>query len=242
MEKPLRHELKYLITSDSKDFLLEYWRRYLGADPHTRKMALSPVMSQYYDSPDLRFYEEKLDGVGFRNKVRMRCYGFTFVPGQPVFLEIKQRIWDRVYKIRQKMDNFNPGYMDPENWVFDTPEKQAAFRVQLEKYNLRPSARIWYQRQAFQCMVETDVRITFDSVLTALYPGEELTHDIMEDPSRRILPDDQVILEVKATKEIPAWVSDGVFRVGLRQIPVPKYVMGIEKLGINETIPPRVYQ
>ena len=56
----------------------------------------SSILSQYYDSPDLLFYREKLDGVARRVKLRIRTYGLQFKPGSTTFLEIKLRTNDRV--------------------------------------------------------------------------------------------------------------------------------------------------
>jgi len=52
------------------------------------------VTSLYYDTADLRFYWEKIEGSRFRRKLRMRLYGEPSECGEhtPVQIEIKQRV------------------------------------------------------------------------------------------------------------------------------------------------------
>lgn len=240
--KPLRDELKYIITTNDRNYLIEMWRMRLEKDPHTDHCAMTPILSQYYDSPNLRFYEEKLDGIGFRNKVRLRTYGMKFEPGQTTFLEIKQRVWDKVRKVRHRIKDFKLEHLDPKTWNLADAENMAAFSVLVEKYRLRPSAQIWYQREAYQGAANPDLRVTFDSCVMGMFPGELLSPDMMDDPSRKLLPDNLVILEIKSNSGIPSWVPEGVRRIELIQQTVPKYVMGVEKLGLTGTTPVGVFE
>ncbi len=53
-----------------------------------------PVTSLYYDTADLRFYWEKIEGLKFRRKLRMRLYGnpADCTDDTSVQIEIKQRV------------------------------------------------------------------------------------------------------------------------------------------------------
>ncbi len=237
--KPLRHELKFVVSQGQYTALRERWRRHLTKDPHTNADAVTPILSQNYDTPALTFYEEKLDGFHFRNKVRLRTYGYRFEHGGLAFLEIKQRLGDRVRKIRQKIVSLEARHFDPEGWTFDDPADESAFGVLMERYQLRPSAQTWYLRQAYMSVVEPDVRVTFDSCLTGLLPGERLDWETISDPLRKLLPEIRVICEVKATRALPRWVFRGVQAAELVQRPVPKYVLAVEKLGLHRD--PRIY-
>lgn len=234
MNRPFRSELKYLVRHADQEVLLENWRRYLVKDPFTNEDAVTPVLSQYYDSPSLRFYEEKLDGLWFRNKVRLRVYANRFRGGAAAFLEIKQRLGDKVHKIRQRLENFLPSDLEPTNWRFSSPEQQSAFGVLLERHHLCPSAQVFYQREAYQGVVEPDVRVTFDRCLTGLFPGEVLTPGLLADSARALMPDTLSIMEVKVTGTVPSWVTDGAQMVELIQKPVPKYVLAVEKLRLQQ--------
>ena len=74
--RPFRQELKFLIHHSVRRMLLERWRRYLVRAPFTNQHAVTPVLSQYYDSPHLTFYHEKLAGIRLRNKEVIELYDF----------------------------------------------------------------------------------------------------------------------------------------------------------------------
>ncbi len=233
--RPFRQELKFLIHYSLREMLLERWSRYLMRAPFTNEHAVTPVLSQYYDSPDLLFYHEKVDGLPLRNKVRIRQYSHRFERGATTFLEIKHRQHDLVKKYRYAFKDFDPEiHLDPANWEIDDRELESAILTLRERHRLRASAQTYYQREAYQGAVEADIRITFDTVLIGLHPRERLTPMMIHDPSRRLMADTLVILEVKATKGIPPWVHEGVVAAELRQKTIPKYISAVEALGLLE--------
>ncbi len=67
-----RFELKYLISLREAERFKTALRAYLLDDEHGNgRYALT---SLYYDSPDFRCYWEKVDGIKFRRKLRIRRY------------------------------------------------------------------------------------------------------------------------------------------------------------------------
>lgn len=228
----LRSELKYLVHQGAKDILLQRWGRYLTRAPFTNRHGVSPVLSQYYDSPKLDFYHEKVEGVGLRQKVRLRTYGFEMRAGQAAFLEIKIRHNDYLTKRRYRIPDFSERHLHPRNWEIEDPEARRAFHGLLNRYQLRRSAQVYYQREAYEGVVERDVRVTLDTCVVALHPGESLTRRLIDDRSRTLIPDTLAILEVKSTKGIPAWVHDGIVALELEQKAIPKYAAAVEALGL----------
>ena len=240
--RPFRQELKFLVHYSLREMLLARWSRYLVRAPFTNEHAVTPILSQYYDSPDLTFYEEKLDGVALRNKVRMRQYSHRFEAGATTFLEIKHRHNDLVRKYRYQYPDFDPEvHLDPANWKIDDRELESAILGLRERHHLRASAQTYYQREAYEGAVEKDVRITFDTVLIGLHPHERLTPELLHDPSRRLMADTLAILEVKATRGIPPWVHEGVMAAELQQKTIPKYITAVEVLGLVKLTAGGVY-
>ena len=143
MIRPHREELKFVLHHSVKTPLLERWSRYLVKAPFTDQHAVRPILSQYYDSPFLDFHREKLDGIAYRNKVRLRVYDLEFKAGATAFLEIKQRHNTLVRKIRHQIEGFHPGHLNPRTWTFDRKEEEAAFRLLQERYRLRASAQTY---------------------------------------------------------------------------------------------------
>lgn len=236
MTRPFRSELKYVAHHSTAAMLLERWSRHLTRDPHTDELGFTPVLSQYYDTRDLAFYREKLDGLPFRNKVRLRTYGVRFRAGARGFLEIKQRLGEKVRKIRHRIDSMKSRDLDPASWEFEDPRDANAFRSLMARHELLPSARVFYVRQAFFSVVEPSIRVTFDRGLCALFPGERVGRVETTGPSRKLMSDTLAILEVKSTEALPPWVTDGALAGELFQQPVPKYVSAVERLGTQQLI------
>ena len=232
MIRPFREELKYLVHHSTRTHLLNRWSRYLVRAEHLNADGVTPILSQYYDSPNMDFYHEKIDGERFRNKVRLRTYGYSFGDGGTSFLELKQRRNFSVRKFRYKLPGSSMDYLLPENWRFEEEQSRNLFGLLRDKYRLRRTAQVWYLREAYQARVESDVRITFDNCLVGLHPDEALTRDLLADRTRSLMQDNLVIMEVKATKGIPPWVTAGVLAAELVQRTVPKYVVAMEALGI----------
>ena len=241
MIRPLRQELKFVVHHSVKTLVLERWKRYLRNAPFTNRHAVTPILSQYYDSPDLGFYREKLDGVALRNKLRLRVYDMTFRQGAVAFLEIKHRDNDKVRKFRYKIDDFHPNHLDLPRWLPDCKALEPAFHILYERCRLRPTAQVYYQREAYEGAVESDVRVTFDTNLIGLFAGEQLTSRILKDPSRLLMPETLAILEVKATHEIPNWLQEGVLAAELQATTIPKYITAVEMLGLPAHHPTGVF-
>ena len=236
-----RRELKYLLGLRAWPGLLARWQRHLVKAPFTNEHALSPVLSLYYDSPDLCFYREKLDGLPHRQKVRLRTYGHEFRAGQTTILEIKYRNHDLVRKRRHRIAGFNPAQRAPDQWRIDDVETRGAFEALRLRYRLRPTAQVYYQREAYEGIVEQDVRITLDTCLLGLHPGERPTGRLLLDRSRGLMPETVGILEIKATRGIPGWIHEGIVAAELEQRTIPKYVTAVESLGLPQTMEAGIY-
>jgi len=87
-----RYEIKYLMKEEQLGELHDELKPRMGRDPH--QVLPTRVSSLYYDTPDLRFYWEKIDGLRFRRKLRVRVYGEpeSVTEDSTVYVEIKQRV------------------------------------------------------------------------------------------------------------------------------------------------------
>jgi len=227
-----RFERKYLLSAAARDHLLARWQGHLVRAPFTDARARYPVLSQYYDSPDLAFYREKLAGDGLRRKVRVRTYGHRFGEGGPWFLEIKHRTQETVHKTRLRLPGARRAHLDPDSWRGLDPAAAGPFVALLETHNLRPTAQVWYVREAYEAAAEPGLRVTFDSSVRALHARARMSRAALYDDAGALLPADRMVLEVKGPEELPAWVRDGIGPLELQQQSVPKYVMAVEALHL----------
>src|SRR5688572_5539744 len=73
-----RYEIKYVMPAVAVPRLRAELARRLDVDSHGAGGRGYGVWSLYYDTRDLRFYWEKVEGLRFRRKLRIRHYGDRF--------------------------------------------------------------------------------------------------------------------------------------------------------------------
>lgn len=227
-----RYELKYIIPVALRDKLIEDILKNAEPDPYSG-MDGYPLVSLYYDSPGLDCFWNKIEGIKFRRKLRLRIY-----PANPIenttkgMVEIKQRINRTVQKKRLKMplDEAHilctTGQMPPD-FEMDEMDEQVVGEVQfmVKSLHLEPTCITAYHRQAFMgSKYESGLRITFDTNVS--YRCHELLVN-ENTPNYLVLPREWTILEVKANEAIPDWVTSMLGRHNCELRRVSKYCAGI---------------
>jgi SPX domain protein involved in polyphosphate accumulation len=227
-----RFELKYMITLKQAERFKSALRAYLVPDEHGKGNGCYTLASLYYDSPDLRCYREKQDGIRFRRKLRIRYYGSEGVitDETPVFVEIKQRI-DRVTQKRRAIlaysdalrlcnDRQIPLYAHNDKAVIEE------IYVFLWQYNLQPMSIVRYNRQALiGTKYDIGLRVTFDTELS--FQSHPL-HLHEQQSSLPMLPANWVVMEIKVNERIPYWLTEMIAAHNLQMVRVSKYCCSIE--------------
>lgn len=90
-----RHELKYLVSTEQREFIESEFARYMIPDEHGE----STICNIYYDTPDFRLIRRSLEKPVYKEKLRLRSYG-TASKDEKVFLELKKKYKGIVYKRR----------------------------------------------------------------------------------------------------------------------------------------------
>ena len=157
-----RIELKYLVDWRQREILLAAFRPYLEAAPYTDELASYQILSLYYDTPTLLFYDEKCDGEMLRTKVRLRGYGTQLEKMSPCFLEIKRKVDSRILKYRKKYDRFEPSLLEPASWHLEEEPQAAQLAAALYRYRLRPAVQILYRRETYETPFVRTLRLAFD--------------------------------------------------------------------------------
>jgi SPX domain protein involved in polyphosphate accumulation len=96
----------------------------------------------------------------------------------------------------------------------------------LWQYDLHPACVVRYERQAF---IGTDydlgLRVTFDTSLS--YQTRQLILHEKAD-SLPILPQDNVVMEIKVNERIPYWLTELIAAYNLNMVRISKYCRSIE--------------
>lgn len=227
-----RFELKYILPLEQAAAFKAALSAWLIPDENGGATGSYSLTSLYYDSPDYRCYREKLDGLKYRRKLRIRVYGSCqdLQDDSPVMVEIKQR-HDRVTQKRRALLPYSQALRLCSGRTL--PEHAADDRAAVEEvlafvcsYNLQPASIVRYQRQAF---IGTDydigLRVTFDTHLT--YQLQPL--DIHRAPNGApLLRADHAVMEIKVNERLPYWLSELVARHNLNLARVSKYCASIQ--------------
>lgn len=226
-----RYEIKYLIDEFAVPALREELAARMDSDPHSPHGGY-PVTSLYYDTADLRFYWEKIEGLRFRRKLRMRHYGdpAACTDDTPVQVEIKQR----VNRVTQKRRMALP-YGQARDWLDgrQQPAHDAArgsfvdeVSTLVETLDLRPIVTTGYLREAFVGReVDTGLRVTIDH---RVHGRDRDFHFAACTDNRLTIAPSTAIVEIKADERVPYWATDMAAGLDMSVIRVSKCCQSVE--------------
>lgn len=225
-------EYKYLIPVTKFQKIKNEIIPYLVPDKNTLKNKREyTVRSLYFDSPKLKYYFEKIDGVKNRKKIRIRIYD-NDAAGKIAFLEIKRKNGDYVSKSRAPLlyQDLNRLFeiRDVKNLIICNESNKAIenaklFLSYLIQDNLRPVSLITYEREAFISKFDNSLRITFDKNLRFLSSANY--KNMFEEKKLQKVLKNKIIIEIKFKHSIPGWLRNIIIKYGLNRRSVSKYVI-----------------
>jgi SPX domain protein involved in polyphosphate accumulation len=231
-----RFELKYLVPVEQAAEIRDELAERMDQDPHSPVGGYG-VWSLYYDSPRLRFYWEKIDGLKFRRKLRIRHYGdlAAVTDDTPVCVEIKQRV-NRVTQKRRITLPYGTARQlcDGRELVEHSAQESAFVQEVLDlgvRLDLRPTVLTGYQREALVGRhTDTGLRVTFDRRIRG---RDRDFHFGTPTPENRFtMPPHLSVMEIKVNERTPHWITDLAARRNLNLIRVSKYVQAVEAFGL----------
>ena len=229
-----RLELKYLVDLDTRVAMQRVLGARLVPGEFVGRSGAYPVLSLYYDGESLPLYLEKLAGIERRMKVRLRTYAWSFADGSPWFLEAKHKEGSAIAKRRLELARGALDPLRPASWDALGPEA-APFLHARENLPLEPTASVWYQREVWVAPAG-DLRVTWDTSIRALFPGESMTHARLYDPTRAVIDDSWAVLEIKARQTVPVWLGALVRSAEIVSESVSKYVRAVDTLGLSRKV------
>lgn len=194
------------------------------------------VWSLYYDTQRLRFYYEKIEGLKFRRKLRIRRYGELGQDADEalVSVEIKQRV-NRVTQKRRVLLPYRLARDLCDRRVrVEYPGIDQAFADEvldlITRLDLRPIAMTGYRREPYVGTgADLGLRVTLDHRVR----GRDRDFDLRsEAESRYIINPSYTVMEVKANERAPYWVTDMAARHGLQIQRISKYCQSVEAHGL----------
>lgn len=236
-----RYELKYVMDWSTYFRMKKDIEVLFKKDPFGDKNGKYNVISLYYDTPALKFFQEKIDGEERRVKLRLRTYvhkdridNKRRMKQPDVFIEIKKKINKNVLKKRVYLDEKkarefieNPSLGKPFMKLVDKKGKETLREVEYLKsiFKLKPTIVVSYTRQAFVSKDNLNVRVTFDSNIR--YRRRDFSLK-MKGGDNYLLPPNLLVMEIKYTDYFPLWLVQLIqkYECGIRTF--SKYCTGIE--------------
>lgn len=233
-----RFEYKFFVPYEKLETLRRRFLKGLEYDRFARKMEHYhyTVRSIYLDTMNFKYYNEKIDGLRKRKKLRIRTYNHI---DSVYFLEIKHKIDSVIFKERVMMKPADipllwEGELPPPagNQEFADQKTINHFSLLIEKYALKPVVLISYEREAFQSPDDHRIRVTFDlNVRSSAFPALE---DIFREDDMDTINDSCFILEIKFNEKMPSWLMRIVQDYDLHREAISKYCEGLDACYFNK--------
>lgn len=218
-----RYEIKYMITREQKQLLLQEMEPYMALDRYGR----TAIRNIYFDTPDYRLIRRSIERPAYKEKLRLRSYS-QLLDGEAAFVELKKKYNSVVYKRRLTMPE-----QDCMQWLAGDaacPNSQIGREMEYFRQfyrELRPMVFLSYQREAYYCRSGGELRITFDDDILCREAELSLTQELWGKP---ILDADRVLMEVKTNGGMPIWLAQALSRHKIYKTSFSKYGKAYENL------------
>lgn len=220
-----RYELKYLMTEVEYQKFMEGISNKICPD----RYPTSSICNLYYDTPEYSLIRASLDHPVYKEKLRLRSYG---VPkdDSKVFLEIKKKYEDVVYKRRESLSLSSADEFVERPEPFSQITKEIAYFLTFYK-TLQPAMALFYERTSFCGKDDPSLRITFDRKI--LYRDYDL------DLKKGIygvsaLPLGMLLMEIKCAGALPLWLCRAISEQKINKTSFSKYGKAYSDLKINK--------
>jgi hypothetical protein len=224
---PFRHELKYVISNIEKERLRMRLQGLLHQDENALPAGFYRIRSLYFDDYWNAAYEDKLMGVNYRYKYRIRIYKNS---GGDIFLEKKIKQGNYIAKESAQLTRSGVERILQGDYGFLLHDGQ---KLCLDFYQAcmtgleRPRVMIDYEREPYVCPAG-DVRITFDMNVRAGFWDCNLFDDAL--PTFDLMDPGLLILEVKFTELLPDYIRQALPVSSSANVAVSKFVLGCDKI------------
>ncbi len=217
-----RVETKYLISVEKRNALLDA----VGTRFRDDDFGPSTVESIYFDSPDYRLIRTSIEKPLYKEKLRLRCYN-TPTDDSPVFLELKKKYNQVIYKRRETMTLAEArAYLAGGELPKDTQIMHELDWALHAHGDLVPAALISSERLALVSRDDRELRVTFDR--NPRWRGEGIALE-KGSAGAPLLDSDTYIMEIKSIGAMPLWLADELDELELFPSSFSKYGTVYEK-------------
>ena len=212
-----RHELKYILTKEQKERIMNAIQPYMSLDQYGR----TTIQNIYFDTDNYRLIRRSIEKPDYKEKLRVRSYRNKNEENK-VFVEIKKKYKKVVYKRRLSMseDAAMQWLTGQSTCEIDTQiAKEIDYFLQYYE-TLKPVLFLSYEREAYYCDAGGDFRVTFDENVLCRQEGLTFQADMGGIP---VLEEDKVLMEIKCSGGMPMWMAEILSREKIYKRSFSKY-------------------
>lgn len=232
-----RYENKYLLDNESYLKLYNELLEYMEPDDFNKQHEYYSITNLYYDTAHDTLIRNSLSKPKYKEKLRLRAYG---IPDQDtkVYLEIKKKVFGLVNKRRTSLKlheayDFVRTGEAPEYKDYMNKQVIEEIKYFLSRYDLQPKVYLSYDRKALFCKNNRDLRITFDKNIRSRRCDLKMEHGIY---GELLMEPGQWLMEVKAEKTIPVWLSKKLSEHQMYRTSFSKYGNEYKKMLRNSKL------
>jgi len=222
-----RHELKFLMDLSEAAVLRSNIVSIMEPDANTGPDNCYKIRSLYFDDYMNSAYQEKINGVPYRRKYRIRCYN-----DKDDFIRLERKIKNGQYiskqsaeLTREQTEAIIAG--DYEFLLHDPQPLCREFYFECTAKQMRPRVIVDYEREPY-VFEHGDVRITFDMNVRAAVLKFDIFDELL--PSIPVMDPAHLLLEVKFTGFMPKFIKRMLPSDRHLSLAFSKYIMALEQV------------
>jgi len=216
-----RYERKYMVTKQKADEFYDCIKDYITPDRFCVDGKTYRIFNLYLDTDDYEIARNSVQKPNYKEKARFRAYE-NYAQTGIGFLEVKRKIYGVGVKRRIKCSESDAvRFMQEGIPPVGTDEQMTReFAYYFKVNKLSPKMYIAYDRRAYYCTYDPEIRVTFDFNIT--YRDTDVTLSD-GDYGKPILSADTLILELKFNDAMPLWLAKALAKCKIYPHSFSKY-------------------
>ena len=224
-----RHEIKFIISKQMSLILKQRLALAMNVDKNSVNLDNTYfIRSLYFDDINSTAYYEKIDGVLYRKKYRIRIYNndSSFIRLERKWKHNNMTSKDQLKISKENCINLLTNQFDNIDKELLNNSLMKEFITDIKVFGLKPSVIVDYKRLAYTYHI-SELRITFDERIKSglyncnLFNINRITYDVIDN--------NEVVLEVKFNEVLPEHIS-----IILQTIPM--YRQAVSKFALCRSI------
>lgn len=216
-----RLELKYYFHTDDLRDIKNYLNASMITDPNDQSEDGYKITSLYFDTVDDDDLNQKLDGIIYREKYRVRIYNDDCKFGK---FEIKRKLNNCIQKVSIDLSEKEiEEIINNDYSCLDKFEKISYVSSRMKYLSYKPKTIVSYYRKAFFLPIN-NIRITLDTSLCT-YGFETNLFKIADMAPISIQKNGYQILEIKYEDYIPEYITDFLMSKSTVRSSISKYAL-----------------